>query len=126
MHYYITFSTKYCKKLLEPIMDDVKASMKRAEAMQNKWSIEVIEIDTQKCGYIHFLIRATPICQISEIIHKLKQISTYEMWQKHNQYLSKFYRSGKHYLWANGYFVTTIGSVDEKNTSGLHRKIKVR
>ena len=34
--------------------------------------------------------------------------------QKHNQYLSKFYWSGKHYLWTRGYFVTTIGDVSEK------------
>jgi putative transposase len=36
------------------------------------------------------------------------------MWQKHNQYLSKFYWSGKHYLWTRGYFCTTIGDVSEK------------
>lgn len=73
-----------------------------------------MEIDTQKCDHIHFLIRATPTCQISEIIHKLKQVSTYDMWQKHNQYLSKFYWSEKHYLWTRSYFCTTIGDVSEK------------
>lgn len=116
MCYHIIFSTKYHKKLLEPIINDVKNSMKRAEAMQDKWSIEVMEIDTQKCDRIHFLIRATPTCQISEIIHKLKQISTYDAWQSHNSYLSKYYWSGKHYLWARGYFCTTIGEVSEKTS----------
>ena len=114
MRYHIIFSTKYRRKLLGPIIDDIKASMKRAEAMQDKWSIEVMEVDVQKCDHIHFLIRATPTCQISEIIHKLKQVSTYDMWQKHNQYLSKFYWSGKHYLWTRGYFCTSIGDVSEK------------
>ena len=87
--------------------------MKRAESMQNKWSIESMEINTQKCDHIHILIRATPTCQISEIIHKLKQISAYDMWQMHNQYLSKFYQSGKHHLWSRGYFCSTIGEVSE-------------
>ena len=114
MHYHIIFSTKYGKKLLGPIIDDIKTSMKRAEATQNKWSIEAMEIDVTKCDHIHFLIRTTPTCQISEIIYKLKQISTYDMWQMHNQYLSKFYRSGKHYLWTRGYFCTTIGNTNER------------
>lgn len=114
IRYHIIFSTKYRKKLLGPIIDDIKASMKRIEAMQDKWSIEVMEIDSVKTDHIHFLIRATPTCQVSEIIHKLKQISTYDMWQKHNSYLSKFYWSGKHYLWTRGYFCTSIGDVSEK------------
>lgn len=113
IRYYIVFSTKYRKKLLGPIIDDVKASMKRAETMQNKWSIEVIEIDAKKCGHIHFLIKATPTCKILEIIHKLKQVSTYDIWQKHHNYLTKFYQSGKHNLWTQGYFCTTIGNVCE-------------
>lgn len=95
-------------------MDDIKASMKRAEAMQDKWSIEVMEIDSVKCDHIHFLIRATPTCQISEIIHKLKQVSTYDMWQKYHSYLTQFYWSGQHRLWTRGYFCTTIGDVSEK------------
>ena len=111
MYYHIIFSTKYRKKLLGSIIDDIKASMKRAESMQNKWSVESMEIDTQKCDHIHILIRATPTCQVSEIIHKLKQISTYDMWQMHNQYLSKFYQSGKHYFWTRGYFCITVGDV---------------
>lgn len=114
MRYHLIFSTKYRKKLLGPIIDDVKSSMKRAEAMQNKWSIEVMEIDSKLCDHIHFLIRATPTCTISNIVQKLKQISTYDMWQKHNSYLGSFYWSGKHYLWTKGYFCTTIGEVSEE------------
>lgn len=114
MRYHLIFSTKYRRKCLGPILEDVKKAMKRAEAMQNKWSIEVMEIDSKLCDHIHFLIRATPTCQISEIVHKLKQISTYDMWQKHFDWLRKFYWSGKHYLWTKGYFCTTIGEVSEK------------
>lgn len=114
MRYHIIFSTKYRKKCLGQISDDIKSYMKRAESMQNKWKIEVMEIDSVKCDHIHFLIKATPTCQISEIIHKLKQVSTYDAWQNYNSYLSKFYWSGKHYLWTRGYFCTTIGDVSEK------------
>lgn len=114
MRYHIIFSTKYRKKLLYPIVDDIKTSMKRAESTQNKWSIEYMEIDSKKCDHIHFLISATPTCNIASIVHSLKQISTYDIWQKHNNYMSKWYWKGEHHLWTRGYFVSTIGDVSEK------------
>lgn len=122
MRYHIIFSTKYRKELLFPIMEDVKNSMRRAEAMQNKWSIETMEIDKKNPDHIHLLIKATPTCQISDIIHRLKQISTYDMWQKHHGYLSKFYWSGKHYLWTRGYFCSTIGEVSENTLKNYIEK----
>ena len=115
LRYHIIFSTKYRRKCLGMISEDLKLSMKRAESLQNKWSIETMEIDKIKCDHIHFLIKATPICNIKDIIHKLKQISTYDMWQKYNSWLTKFYWNGKHYLWTRGYFVSTIGDVSEKS-----------
>ncbi len=85
--------------------------MKRAENMQNKWKIEIMELDKD---HIHLLIKATPTDTISEIVHLLKQTSTYDMWQKHHDYLSKIYWSGRHYLWTRGYFASSIGDVSEK------------
>lgn len=114
IRYHIIFSTKYRKKLLGNISDDIKKSMKRAENMQNKWSIEIMEIDSIKCDHIHFLIKSTPTCCISDIIHKLKQISTYDMWHNNYNYMSKWYWSGKHHLWTRGYFCSTIGDISEK------------
>ena len=95
------------------MIEDIKQSMKKTEAIQDKWSIEVTEIDIDKPDHIHFLIRATPSCKVSDIVHELKQVSTYDMWKEHYQYLIKFYWSGKHYLWTRGYFCSSIGEVCE-------------
>jgi putative transposase len=114
IRYHLIFSTKYRKQCLKEIIEDVKQSFKKVESMQRKWSIETMEIDREKCDHIHILIKATPSCRVDEIVHKLKQNSTYDMWQKHNQYLSKFYWSGKHYLWTRGYFCSSLGDISEK------------
>ena len=111
LRYHIIFSTKYRKKCLTSIRDDVLESMKRAESLQNKWHIEIMEIDKD---HIRFLITATPTCVLANIIHSLKQISTFDLWKRHNSYLKKYYWSEKHYLWTRGYFVSTIGDVSEK------------
>ena len=116
IRYHLIFSTKYRLKLLNLIAKDLKASMKRAESFQNKWTIELMEIDPSKPDHIHFLIRATPTCRVSDIIHKLKQTSTYDMWKQHYSYMRKWYWR-QHKLWTHGYFCSTIGDVSEKRIS---------
>ena len=111
IRYHIIFSTKYRTKCLTDIREDILKSMKRAESMQNKWTIEIMEIDKD---HIHLLIKATPTCLIKDIVTSLKQISTYDLWKSNYNHLRKYYWSGKHYLWTRGYFCSTIGDLSEK------------
>lgn len=111
IHYHIIFSTKYRRKCLKLIINDIKNYMKLAESKQNEWRIEIMEIDSIKTDHIHIMINATPKCRIEEMIHLLKQTSTYYAWKNHHNYLFQFYWSGKHHLWTKGYFCTSIGNV---------------
>lgn len=105
LKYHLIFSTKYRRNILDHIKDDLFLSFKRAEQMQNNWKIDIMEIDK---NHIHFLIDATNMNYIPEMIHSLKQISTYDIWKKYYSYLQKFYWK-KHLLWTKGYFICTIG-----------------
>ena len=109
IRYHIIFSTKYRKNFLTgQIAEDIKQSMIRASEGQ-LWGIELQEIDTAKPNHIHLLIRSTPSVAPYEIVHRLKQYSTYDLWQKHHSEMTKWYWSGKHYCWTRGYFCTSIG-----------------
>lgn len=110
IRYHIIFSTKYRRKCLNQIHDDVLETMRLAEQKNKKFKIEMMELDKD---HIHFLIKISPDETISNVVHCLKQISTYYLWKKHFAHLSKFYWSGKHYLWTRGYFCSTIGEVSE-------------
>ena len=114
IRYHIILATKYRKRLLNPIDETVRESMFEAASFSKEWSIEVMEIDKDKADHIHFLIRATPKARVIDIIHKLKQLSTYNVWKKHNSYMRRLYWSGKHYLWSRGYFCTSIGEISEQ------------
>ena len=79
IRYHIIFSTKYRKNfLINQIAEDVKKSMLRASEGQ-LWSIELQEIDSNKPNHIHLLIKSTPSIAPYEIIHRLKQYSTYDL-----------------------------------------------
>lgn len=112
IRYHIIFSTKYRKRFLkDEIAQDVKASMLRASENQ-LWSIETMEIDPTKPNHIHLLIKSTPSVTPYEIVHRLKQYSTYDLWQKHHNEMIKVYWSGKHYCWTRGYFCASIGDAN--------------
>ena len=97
--YHIIFSVKFRRKLLEPIHDDLIASFHRAEHMQDKWRILLVETDND---HVH-----------TSIVHSLKQISTYDMWQLHHDYLQRFFWK-EHLLWTRGYFCSSVGDVSEE------------
>ena len=108
--YHLIFSVKFRRTLLEPIKDDIIASFRRAESMQKSWSIRIAETDRD---HVHIFIDATPHDRPSDIVHSLKQTSTYDMWQKHHDYLTHFFWK-EHLLWTRGYFCSTIGDVSEE------------
>ena len=110
LRYHIIFSTKYRRKCLNYIHDDVINVMQLAEQKTKSFHIELMELDKV---HVHFLVRINPDECISNVVHQLKQFSTYNLWKKHNQYLKQFYWSGKHHLWTRGYFCSTIGEVSE-------------
>jgi len=110
LKFYLIFSTKYRRSLLNEIRNDLFNSFKRAEKMQNNWIIDFMEIDK---NHIHFLIDANNMIYIPDMIHKLKQVSTYDMWKKHYNYMRKFYWK-QHHLWTKGYFICSIGDASEE------------
>lgn len=85
--------------------------MEVAQEKNGNFRIEIDEVDQD---HIHLLVRIKPCECIANVVYDLKQQSTYLMWQKHHDYLTKFYWSGQHHLWTRGYFASTIGGVSEK------------
>lgn len=116
--YHLIFSTKYRRKVLDPIRDDLLGAMKVAQEKNGNFRIEIDEIDRDR---VHLLVRIKPCESIANVVHDLKQQSTYLMWQQHHNYLTKFYWSGQHHLWTRGYFASTIGSVSEKLQLNISR-----
>lgn len=108
LYYHIIFSTKYRKKLLSKIESDIISYMKEAETED----FQIMHIKADK-DHIHLLVWSKPNITISDIVHKLKQKSTYLCWKNHHDYMIGWYWSGKHNLWTRGYFVSTVGEISK-------------
>ena len=102
---HLIFVYKYRKKLLiGQLNDDVKQIFKSI-ANNSDFEIEVFQSDID---HIHFLIRYIPRLSIAQIVRRLKQESTRQIWLLHPVSLRKEYWY-KNRLWSDGHFVCSIG-----------------
>lgn len=111
LRYHLIFSTKYRRKVLNQMRDDILWAMDDAASKNGHFRIEIAEVDKD---HIHLLVRIKPCESIDNVVKSLKQQSTYWMWNLHHDHLSRFYWSGQHHLWTRGYFASTIGGVSEQ------------
>jgi len=102
---HIILVCKYRKKLLVGQLKENMYNNFNTIIGNSDFTVEVFESDLD---HIHFLIRYIPRLSISQIVRRLKQQSTYLIWQQHPVSLQKqFWR--KKTFWSSGYFVCSIG-----------------
>lgn len=108
LRYHIIFSTKYRKRCLNQIHDSVIEAFKKSET-NSHYKILIMELDSD---HIHLLITFKPFLSISQVVRRLKQLTTRYIWDQNENFLKKFYYKNK-VLWTHGYFCSTIGEVSE-------------
>ncbi len=104
---HIVLVTKYRKKLLQDfIADDVK---QRIYDICHMKGYGIIAMETDK-DHIHFLISYDTTDRVCDIVKIIKQETTYHLWKKYPNFLSKQYWKRK-IFWSDGYFACSIGEV---------------
>jgi len=129
--YHIVFIPKYRRKIMygETKRDIVEIIKKLCEMKQ------VQLIDGKVCvDHIHMYVAIPPKMCVSEFMSYLKGKSTLMLFDRHPEYRSKYgaylkdkstlmlfdrhpeYRSkyGDRHFWARGYYVSTVGNVNEE------------
>lgn len=101
---HIILVTKYRKPLLVGTLDtDIKSIFQYIESTSD-FEIEVFESDID---HIHFLIRYIPRLSISQIVRRLKQVSTQRIWCLHPSLRQHYWY--RNLFWSDGYFACSIG-----------------
>jgi putative transposase len=105
------FVVKYRKRLLKtPISDDMKLILTNISKRYD------FEIDLMECSdedHIHILVSTQPSVSPLQIVNRLKQMSTIEIWKLYGVYLRNQFWNERTF-WSDGYFVSSIGNVSEK------------
>ena len=102
---HLIFVCKYRKPMLIGKLDDDVKQAFLSIAEKSDFEIEVMETDV---NHVHFLIRYIPRLSISQLVRRLKQESTRQLWLLHSTTLRQYYWYQR-LLWSDSYFVCSIG-----------------
>lgn len=110
LRYHLIFVTKYRKKILNDIREDI---LKIFLDVTKKYGWDIITQEIDK-DHIHILIHFGSKFSIGYVVKIIKMMTTREIYKLHNSYLKKYYWK-KNILWSNGYFCATIGDISEQD-----------
>lgn len=101
---HLVLAVKYRKKLINKYIDFfLKTKLKQIEERSN-FKIELMETD---CDHIHLLIDYSPKVSVLQIVGKIKQETTFELWKFNEDYLKNHFWKERTF-WSDGYFVCSI------------------
>lgn len=105
--YHIVFITKYRRKVMYgKVRKDV------VEILKHLCQIEgIVLLERAVCvDHVHMYVSIPPKMSISSVMSRLKGKSALMLFDRSPEYRDKY---GRHF-WARGYYVETIGNVDEE------------
>ena len=106
--YHIVFIPKYRRKMLYGTnKKDIVEILKKLCGMK---SVKLIE-GTACVDHIHMYVAIPPKLSVSEFMAYLKGKSALMFFDRHPEVSPKW---GDRHLWARGYFVSTVGNVNEE------------
>lgn len=106
---HLIFVTKYRKKLLTGSVREDILQIVYETCQKNHWYIRRMETDID---HIHILLQYNPTDSVTEVVRKLKQVTTYHIWQRHEKKLKSCYWKERTF-WSDGYFAASVGQVSQ-------------
>lgn len=101
---HLIFVVKYRKRLLVgQIANRIKVKIKSLET--SEFEILTMEVDKD---HIHMMVDYVPQVSVGQIVRRLKQCSTIDIWKEFESRLRlEFWKENT--FWSDGYFVTSTG-----------------
>lgn len=106
--YHIVFIPKYRRRIMYgEIKKDLTQIIPKLCEMKG---IQILEGKVCK-DHIHMYVAIPPKISVSDFMAYLKGKSTLMLFDRHPEYRTK---GGNRHFWARGYYVTTVGNVNEE------------
>lgn len=110
MLYHIVWIPKYRKRVLNGEIAKRVRELIVECAEINHWRID--ELNIQK-DHVHLVIQLRPDMSVSKVVQLVKGKSSYKI-RKEFPNLEEFYWGLTNSFWGDGFFVETVGQIDEK------------
>lgn len=106
LRYHIVLVTKYRKKALVDIASSVEEAVREA-AVGSAFKVEDVAVEDG--DHVHIVVRTTSTFSVDSMVKRIKQKTTWSLWELHSGELSKFYWGPSRKLWSSGYYAGTVG-----------------
>ena len=112
LNYHIIFSTKFRRKCLSKIENELYDAFRYCES-KSHFKIKTMKQDKD---HIHLLVNIKPTYSLGQTINRMKQMTTNYLYRNETTrlWLRKFYWAKRLTVWTHGYFASTVGQVSEK------------
>ena len=109
--YYLKYHVIWCTKYRYEILTG-EVGIRTRELIRQIASRNEIKIEKGHVGkdHIHLLIEVPPVLSISKVMQYLKGASSRKLLDEFGTLKKRYW--GQH-IWARGYFVTTVGNINE-------------
>ena len=107
---HLIFVVKYRKKLLAGEIETFVKNIFNDIAAQSDFKIDVMETDQD---HIHMIVNYKPHIAITQIVRRLKSMSTVSIWKTHGSFLKNHFWKEKTF-WSDGYFAASIGNASNE------------
>ena len=109
MLYHIVWIPKYRKRILQGKLAERLVDLLTECAEVNRWHLD--ELNVQK-DHVHMLVQLRPDLSVSKVVQLFKGKSSYII-RKEFPHLEEFYWGKADSFWGDGFFVETVGQVNE-------------
>lgn len=111
LNYHIIFSTKFRRKCLSQIEQELYDAFRYCES-KSHFTIKTMKQDND---HIHLLINIKPTYSLGQTINRMKQMTTSYLYRndRTRSWFRNFYWAKKLTIWTHGYFASTVGQVSE-------------
>lgn len=119
--YHFVFATKYRRKSLLGLEQDLYASVLK---LAKKSKFRVLELAVEEGDHLHLVVESNQTVSPEEVARWVKQRTTFDMWREHGEELGAHYWGRKKLLWSGGYYCGTVGNVSTSTVIEYVKKQK--
>lgn len=119
--YHMVLATKYRKKSLAGLEEEVYRSL-RALAAKPDAKFKVVEAAVEDGDHLHLVLELSQTVSPDQVVRRVKQVTTFDLWESSAAALGRFYWGGKRRLWSGGYYCATVGDVSRSKVLAYVRK----
>ena len=107
---HLVFVTKYRKNIINGNFRDDLLQILYDISLEKDFTIDIMESDGDN---LHILVDIPPQKSVQQVVHQLKQLSTYRVYRLHRTYLKNHYWK-ENTLFSDGYFACSTGDTSSE------------